>query len=100
VYAANLWQAGSAPRGGKAFVWSSGPAAVVVARHGSELQLAVAEPTQREAVLELALAQPVAAVLQLPPGVEVLAMAPQLRLRIDTSKAAGTAFMAAFTVQP
>lgn len=99
IYAANLWQAGSAPRAGKAYVWSSAPAAVVLASEGGKLRLAVAEPTQRAAVLELAIAQAVSAVGQLPSGVQVLETAPRLRLRIDTSKSAGSAVEVWFFVQ-
>jgi hyaluronate lyase len=59
VYAANLWQAGSAPRDGKPFVSASGPAAVVVEQNGARLQLSVADPTQQQAALELTVARPV-----------------------------------------
>lgn len=98
VYAANLWQAGSAPRDGKSYVWSSAPAAVVLEQKGRSLRLAVAEPTQGEAVLEVALRQQATAVGKLSPGVTVLALAPQLRLRIDTAAAAGATFLAEFTL--
>lgn len=99
VYAANLWRAGSAPRSGKAYVWSSGPAAVVVTRIGRQLQLAVAEPTQHEGVLEVVIEEAVEAVGKLSPGVTVLAKSPQLRLRIETAGAAGASFQAEFTVK-
>lgn len=98
VYAANLWQAGSAPRDGRPYVSSSAPAAVVAVRSGKHLRLVIAEPTQRAAALEVALAQPVAAVGKLAPGVTVLQQAPQLRLRIDTAGAAGAGFEAEFTL--
>ncbi|MCS0657183.1 polysaccharide lyase 8 family protein [Massilia terrae] len=96
VYAADLWQAGSAPRGGRDYVWSSAPAAVVASVAAGRLRLAIAEPTQGEKVLEVRLAQPVAHVVKLGAGVTVLATAPQLRLRIDTAGAAGASFNAEF----
>jgi hyaluronate lyase len=96
VYAANLWQAGSAPRAGKAYVWSSGPAAVLVALRGRRMQLAVAAPTQDDAVLEVGFGQAVASVGKLAPGMTVLATTPQLRLRIDTAGAAGASFTGEF----
>ncbi len=100
VYAANLWRAGSAPRSGKAYVWSSGAAAVVLARDGKRLRLAVAEPTQRAATLEVAVRQPVAQVVTLAPGMTLLEKAPLLRLRIDTAAAAGASFQAEFEAAP
>lgn len=99
VYAANLWQAGSAPRGGKAFAWSSAPAALVARTAGGRLQLAVAEPTQGAAALELRLNQAVKGVVSLAPGVTVLEQAPQLRLRIETKGAAGASFKSEFTLE-
>lgn len=94
VYAANLWQAGSAPRAGRAYVWSSAPVAVVAARTGARLRLAIAEPTQRVAALEVTFGEAASAVVRLGPGVTVLALAPRLRLRIDSADAAGAGFEA------
>ena len=96
IYAANLWRAGSAPRDGKAYVWSSGAAAVVLANDGKRLQLAIADPTQLARTLEVAIRQPVAEVVKLGPGVTVLEKAPVLRLRIDTDAAAGATFHCEF----
>jgi len=98
VYAANLWQAGSAPRDGRPYVSASGPAAVVVEQKGARLQLSVADPTQQQATLELTVARPVGALLSASPGVTVLATAPQLRLRIDTARAAGSGYSATFAL--
>jgi hyaluronate lyase len=100
VYAANLWKAGSAPRGGQAYVTASGPAAVVVAEEGGQLRLSVAEPTQRQGSVELTLARPVAATLSADPAIAVLATAPRLRLRIDTAKGAGRGYAAVFSLPP
>lgn len=100
IYAANLWQAGSAPRGGKAYLNASGPAAVVLAQQGGRLRLSVADPTQQQQTLELSLAQPVAGIVAAVPGVTVLSTAPQLRLRIDTARAAGSGFSAEFSLAP
>ncbi|HEX8603920.1 MAG TPA: polysaccharide lyase 8 family protein [Pseudoduganella sp.] len=100
VYAANLWQAGAAPRDGRGYIVASGPAAVVLAEEGGRLRLSVADPTQRQTTLELSIARPVAATLSAGPGVTVLATAPRLRLRIDTARAAGRAFAASFAVLP
>ncbi len=99
VYAANLWQAGSAPRGGKAYVWSSAPAALVAIAGGGRLQLSMAEPTQGATELELSINQAVKNTLSLSPGVTVLEQAPRLRLRIDTRGAAGAGFHAAFALE-
>lgn len=96
VYAANLWQAGSAPRAGKPYVSVSGPAAVVVERSAGRLRIAVAEPTQGESAIELELAQAAGRLLRASPGVTVLQTAPRLRLRIDTWGAAGSGFEAEF----
>lgn len=96
IYAANLWRAGSAPRNGQAYAWSSGAAALVMSRDGKRLQIAVADPTQMAATLEVALKQPVTDVVKLDPGVTVLEKAPVLRLRIDTTAAAGASFHAEF----
>jgi hyaluronate lyase len=99
VYAANLWQAGSAPRDGKLYVSASGPVAVVVAEQkGARLHLSVADPTQQQATLELTVARPVGVLLSASPGVTVLATAPQLRLRIDTAHAAGSGCSATFAL--
>lgn len=95
-YAANLWRAGSAPRDGKPYVSASGPAAVVVAEHDGRLNVSVADPTQQQAALELTVARATGPVLSAAPGVTVLATAPQLRLRIDTARAAGAGFAASF----
>jgi hyaluronate lyase len=100
VYAANLWRAGSAPRDGQPYVSSSGPAAVVVESAAQRLRLVVAEPTQRESSLELALSQPVGTLLSASAGVTVLQTAPWLRLRIDTARAAGSAFQVEFAAAP
>jgi hyaluronate lyase len=99
VYAANLWHAGSAPRDGKAYVWSSGPAAIVLASDGKHMQLAVAEPSQAAQMLVVEVRQPVAAVVRLAPGVTVLEQAPVLRLRIDTAGAAGASFRSEFVLE-
>lgn len=99
IYAANLWRAGSAPRSGKSYVSASAPVALLLARDGKRLQVAVADPTQRAASVEVGLQQPVAAVLKLPPGVTVLQQAPELRLRIDTTAAAGATFTAEFALK-
>jgi len=99
VYAANLWQAGSAPRGGQAYVWSSAPAALVAQSGSGKLQLAIAEPTQHAAALELRIDQAVKGVISLGPGVTVIEQAPQLRLRIDASGAAGASFKAEFALE-
>ncbi|RZT11323.1 hyaluronate lyase [Duganella sp. CF402] len=98
VYAANLWQAGSAPRGGSAYVSASGPAAVVLAEEGGRLRLSAADPTQSQAAIELTVARPVGAVLSAVPGVTVLQTMPQLRLRIDTARAAGSGYTATFAL--
>lgn len=100
VYAANVWRAGSVPRAGKPYLTASGPAAVLVREGGGRLQLAVADPTQQQEALELSLAQPVVAMVAADPRVTVLAMAPRLRLRIDTRAAAGASFAAEFAVAP
>ncbi|WP_342113494.1 polysaccharide lyase 8 family protein [Pseudoduganella sp. OTU4001] len=99
VYAANLWQAGSAPRGGQAYAWASAPAALIVSHRGKRLQLAVAEPTQGGAVLEVSVREAAAQAGKLAPGVTVLELAPVLRLRIDTTAAAGATFEAEFTLK-
>lgn len=99
VYAANLWQAGSAPRGGRAYVWSSAPAALVAKTGDSKLQLSVAEPTQHAAALELRFNQAVKKVVSLAPGMTVIERSPQLRLRIDTTAAAGSSFKAEFSLE-
>lgn len=96
VYAANLWDAGSAPRDGHTYVSSSGPAAVVVHADSKQLRIVVAEPTQREQVLELTVGEAVGAVVSLSDGVTVLQSAPVLKLRIDTAKAGGAGFHASF----
>ncbi|MES2148957.1 MAG: polysaccharide lyase 8 family protein [Pseudomonadota bacterium] len=96
LYAANLWRAGSAPRAGKAYVTSSGPAAVLVQERGGRLHVVVADPTEQQEVLVLSLAQPVGALLAAGPGVTVLETAPHLRLQIDTRAAAGASFEAQF----
>lgn len=98
VYAANLWQAGSAPRGGAVYISSSGPAAVVLVEEGGRLILSAADPTQKQPAIELAVARPVGAVLSAAPGVTVLQTAPQLRLRIDTARAAGSGSTATFAL--
>lgn len=103
IYAANLWQAGSAPKDGKPYVTSSAPAALLIERRGERMKLVVAEPTQKEAALELTVEQPVLSVGPLGAGVTVLATAPALRLRVDTAGAAGAPFTAEFilpAVQP
>jgi hyaluronate lyase len=100
VYAANLWQAGSAPRDGREYVTASGPAAVVVAEEGGRLRLSVADPTQLLDSLELTVARPVSAALSADPGVTVLSSAPRLRLRIDTAQAAGRSYAAEFSLPP
>ena len=99
VYAANLWQAGSAPRGGKAFAWASAPAALVVRSGVGKLELAVVEPTQGVAALELRVDRAVKGVVSLPPGMTVIEQAPQLRLRIETAGAAGASFRAEFRTE-
>ena len=96
AYAANLWQAGSAPRGGQPYVGSDGPAALVLQSGEQGLQLAVADPTQQGKQLELTLAQPVGPLLSADPGVEVLETAPRLRLRLHTADLAGASLHAAF----
>ena len=98
VYAANLWQAGSAPLGGTAYVSTSGPAAVVLAEQGGHLRLSAADPTQSQAALELTVMRPVGAVLSAAPGVTVLQTTPQLRLRIDTARAAGSGYTVTFAL--
>lgn len=98
VYAANLWQAGSAPRAGDRYVSASGPAAVVLAESAGQVRLSVADPTQQQATLELTVARPVGALLSASLGVTVLASAPQLRLRIDTAHAAGSGYSATFAL--
>lgn len=96
VYAANLWQAGTATRDGKPYVSSSAPVALLVQRSGERMTLTVAEPTQRQAGLVVTFEHPVASVGQLSAGVTVLATAPKLRLRVDTAGAAGSSFTAEF----
>ncbi|MYM23802.1 hypothetical protein GTP46_14200 [Duganella sp. FT135W] len=98
AYAANLWQAGSAPRDGKAYVSASGPAAVVLMEEGSWLHVSAADPTQSQATLELTVARATGPVLTATPGVTVLATAPQLRLRINTAGAAGSGYSATFAL--
>jgi len=98
VYAANLWQAGSAPRAGKAYVWSSAPVALVTKTGGGKLQISIAEPTQRAAALELRFNQAVKDVVSLAPGLTVVEKAPRLRLRADTTAAAGASFSAEFSL--
>lgn len=98
VYAANLWQAGSAPRDGKSYISASGPVALVLTEDGKNLRLSAADPTQNQQSLELSIARPVAAVLSIPAGVTVLATTPQLRLRIDTRQAAGASYSATFAL--
>jgi len=100
AYMANLWQAGSAPRDGHAYVAASGPAAVVLAEKGGRLRLSVADPTQEQQSLELTVMRPVQSLLSATPGVTVLATAPQLKLRIATAHAAGSAFQAEFALRP
>uniref|UniRef100_UPI002585888B polysaccharide lyase family 8 super-sandwich domain-containing protein n=1 Tax=uncultured Massilia sp. TaxID=169973 RepID=UPI002585888B len=99
VYAANLWKAGSAPRAGKPYVSSSAPAAVVVERSAGRLRIAVAEPTQGEAAIELELAEAASRLLRASPGVTVMQTSPRLRLRIDTRGAAGSGFEAEFRAE-
>ncbi|MBV8035139.1 polysaccharide lyase 8 family protein [Roseateles sp.] len=96
VYAANLWTAGSAAKDGKPYVSSSKPVALLIQRSGDRMKVVVAEPTQREAALELTLEQPVISVGQMDAGVTVLATAPKLRLRVNTAGAAGASFAAEF----
>lgn len=98
VYAANLWQAGSAPRAGKPYVIASGPTAVVLVEEGGRLHLTAADPTQNQQTVELTVARPVGALLTASAGVTVLATAPQLRLRIDTERAAGSGYSATFAL--
>ncbi|MTV40973.1 polysaccharide lyase 8 family protein [Duganella radicis] len=104
VYAANLWQAGSAPRGGQPYVSATGPLAVVVAEAGADawaggqLRISAADPTQKQQAVELTVARPVGALLSASPGVTVLATAPRLRLRIDTARAAGSGHSATFAL--
>jgi hyaluronate lyase len=100
VYAANLWQAGSAPRAGHTYVSASGPAAVLLAEQNGRLRLSLADPTQGQATLELTVARPVAGVITLGPGMTLLASAPHLRLRIETAGAAGSSFHAEFSLPP
>ncbi|GAB3458440.1 polysaccharide lyase 8 family protein [Massilia terrae] len=89
---ANLWRAGVASRNGRAYVESSGPAAVLVTQADGKLRLNVSDPTQREATLELRLLRPVAKVLAASPGVTVVRTTPQLVARIATAGAAGASF--------
>ncbi len=89
---ANLWRAGAARREGRAYVESSGPAAIAVAEEGGKLRVSVADPTQGQAMLELRLRRPVRKVLAASPGVTVVQVAPQLLVRIDTAAAAGASF--------
>ncbi|MCS0657145.1 polysaccharide lyase family 8 super-sandwich domain-containing protein [Massilia terrae] len=96
LYAANLWQAGSAPRAGEAYLRASGPAAVLVRGGEAGWRIAVADPTQGQDTLDITLEQPVGALQQADPGVTVLATAPRLRLRIATKGAAGATFGASF----
>jgi hyaluronate lyase len=71
---------------------------VVAEQKGARLQLSVADPKQQQATLELTVARPVGALLSASPGVTVLATAPQLRLRIDTARAAGSGYSATFAL--
>jgi hyaluronate lyase len=98
VYAANLWQAGSAPRDGQAYVSSTGPAALVLERSVNQLVLTISDPTQQQPSLELTVQQAVGATVSLSPGVTVLSTRPLLRLRIDTAGAAGAGFRAEFSL--
>lgn len=96
AYAANLWQAGSAPRGGQPYVSSSAPAALVLQESAGQLVLAVADPSQQVDDIELTVARPAGALLSASAGVTVLETAPRLRLRIHSAGAAGASFEARF----
>lgn len=98
VYAVNLWQAGSAPRGGSVYVNSSGPAALVLAEADGRLSLSAADPTQKQAAIDITVARAVGPMLSAAPGVTVLQSAPQLRLRIDVARAAGSGYTATFAL--
>jgi hyaluronate lyase len=98
VYAADLWQAGSAPRAGRPYVTTSGPAAVVAYVAGGTLRLAVAEPTRTATTLEVSIGEAASGVLSLPPGVTVVELEPRLRLRFDLAGAGGATREAAFTL--
>lgn len=89
---ANLWQAGVAKRDGRAYVDTSGPAAVLVTQADHRVRISVADPTQRQSTLELRTHRPVGKVVAASPGVTVVQTAPQLLVRIDTAGAAGASF--------
>jgi hyaluronate lyase len=71
---------------------------VVLTEEGGRLRLSAADPTQSQAAIELTVARSVGAVLSAAPGVTVLQTAPQLRLRIDTARAAGSGYTATFAL--
>ena len=100
AYMANLWQAGSAPRDGQAYVTSSGPAAVVLEEEGGHLRLSVADPTRGQQAWELTVARPVQALLTASPGISVLETTPKLKLRIAAAHAAGGSLAAEFALAP
>jgi hyaluronate lyase len=93
---ANLWRAGTARRAGRAYVAAGGPAAVLVTEAGGGLRVNVADPTQRQATLEVRLLCPVGELLAASPGVAVERAASHVVLRIATAGAAGAGFQAEF----
>jgi hyaluronate lyase len=93
---ANLWRAGTARRAGRDYAVASGPAAVLVTQAAGRLRVNVADPTQRQATLEVRLLRPVGRLLAASPGVAVERTASQVVLRIATAGAAGASFQAEF----
>jgi hyaluronate lyase len=93
---ANLWRAGTARRAGRDYAAASGPAAVLVTQADGRLRVNIADPTQRQATLEVRLLRPAGRLLAASPGVTVERTAPQVVLRIATAGAAGASFQAEF----
>lgn len=95
LFGAALWQGGqTAHFDNMPLLHTDRPAALLLREQAGHVTIGIADPSHVAASVTVELLRPAAELLQHDPGVEVLQMAPTLRLRVHTSDAMGRTFLA------
>lgn len=104
AYGANFWGAASHTvydQNGQGFLTTSQQASVTTVQNGSELDVAVSDPTQANTgMINLTIGRSASGVISADPQVTVSQLTPTIQLSVNVSGAAGKSFQVKFTMNP
>jgi hyaluronate lyase len=104
AYGANFWTTTAHTvydKNGSAFLTAAQQASVTTVQTGTELDVAVADPTQANTgTINLTIGRSASAVISADPNVTITQLTPTIQLSVNVSGSAGRSFQAKFTMNP